>query len=552
MRKRRRLADKMTIMVCAVLIAFSAFFYAPMEVKAEGNILDDALTVSNSASKKTNLPNSKMTYLGFVLGTLSFFDSNVINDDNYYLIQMDVFLNISSTISSKIQGPVLAFETTRYEPFTFWNVSDSGYVSSINNSFSLRGQKFVVLGKCLKDTNIALHFNILGDSSGLTDLNFNLRCVLNSVVPLSDSEANDYQNGYNAGYSDGEQVGYGNGYSQGFTDGEASVDTDAIYDEAFQAGKDSVDTQSYYDAGYQAGYQVAYSEGYESGYDVGYQRAMDRIENWGADTTVYPILISSGSSSQVAFEHSLGEDYCFPFDYHCFSDWYGLDNFNVDANHTYKFEFWFDSISEYDDDWVTYSDLQLFANIGGYKYPLSLFKSGEDNKISIYISGDRMSDSMSFEAVFYGVCNLKADSHIGFIQLVINNLNVAYYDMGPSGDTQNHIANQTDQLTNGYDDSKGNQVNSDFSTGLNDYETAENSLFATATTGMKDFTFFDFESVPAMITGMSFIGSIMGSWFNQAGGASGVGIVLSILFSVILVAMVLGLYRWYQSRGGKN
>ena len=69
---------------------------------------------------------------------------------------------------------------------------------------------------------------------------------------------------------------------------------------------------------------------------------------------------------------------------------------------------------------------------------------------------------------------------------------------------------------------------------------------------MKDFTFFDFESVPAMITGMSFIGSIMGSWFNQAGGASGVGIVLSILFSVILVAMVLGLYRWYQSRGGKN
>ena len=34
MRKRRRLANKMTIMVCAVLIAVSAFFYAPMETYA--------------------------------------------------------------------------------------------------------------------------------------------------------------------------------------------------------------------------------------------------------------------------------------------------------------------------------------------------------------------------------------------------------------------------------------------------------------------------------------------------------------------------------------
>ena len=69
---------------------------------------------------------------------------------------------------------------------------------------------------------------------------------------------------------------------------------------------------------------------------------------------------------------------------------------------------------------------------------------------------------------------------------------------------------------------------------------------------MKDFTFFDISSVPAMVTGMSFVGSIMSGWFTQAGGASGVGIVLSILFSIMLVAMVLGLYRWYQSKGGKD
>lgn len=115
--------------------------------------------------------------------------------------------------------------------------------------------------------------------------------------------------------------------------------------------------------------------------------------------------------------------------------------------------------------------------------------------------------------------------------------------------TSGDLSQQTDNLTNGYDDSKGNEVNSELSTGLNEYQTAEDSLWATATTGLKDFTFFDFESVPAMITGMSFITSIIGKWFNEAGGTSGVGIVLSILFSVMLVSMVLGLYRLYQSAG---
>ena len=111
---------------------------------------------------------------------------------------------------------------------------------------------------------------------------------------------------------------------------------------------------------------------------------------------------------------------------------------------------------------------------------------------------------------------------------------------------------QTETMVNGFDNTQGDNVNADLSAGLNEYQTAEDSLFATATTGMKDFTFFDIESVPAMVTGISFITATMTGWFNQAGGASGVGIVLSILFSVMLVAMVLGLYRWYQSKGGKD
>lgn len=562
MRKRRRLANKMTIMVCAVLLAVSAFFYASMDVNASnldiGEVsysenLESELSLLSSGSGSLNVSSGYYRYFGFYDSQFDF-SPYMTDGDGLYQITFQIDTTLSSAFSPWWYGCTTYFQFYDTGAFSQSSLgSSSAYKSSITYSANR------TMYTTLEDSTLEVSYkgvmvwgSAQGNPGSSVTVNASYSISNISVTKVNSSDSSDYQNGYNAGYSAGEQAGYGNGYSQGFTDGEASVDTDVIYDEAFQAGKDSVDTQSYYDAGYQAGYQVAYSDGYESGYDVGYQSAMDRIESWGADTSDYPILVDSGSRSQVVFEHSLGEDYCLPFDYHCFSNWYGLDNFNVDANHTYKFEFWFDSISEYDDDWVTYSDLELFANIGGFRYSLSLFKSGEDNKISIYISGDRMSDSMSFEAVFYGVCNLKADSHIGFIQLVINNLNVAYYDMGPSGDTQNHIANQTDQLTNGYDDSKGNQVNSDLSTGLNDYESAENSLFATATTGMKDFTFFDFESVPAMITGMSFIGSIMGSWFNQAGGASGVGIVLSILFSVILVAMVLGLYRWYQSRGGKN
>lgn len=561
MRKRSSIVRKLSCVALAMVAIVTAFFYAPMDVEAEESVNADAVILNKEDDLYSEIStlsveastSASSRYVARFAGTedvLYDFSSYLTDGDGLY----EVTYNVSATFSSSVA-------CTWYNPTLFMNCSGlyqqiskhtSGSSTTTSFTWSETGRKSYIYSD---DCNMKFSYKgvaIWTSNPGTVTLSgsYSLTNIVATKVNTSDSD--DYQNGYNAGYSAGEQSGYDNGYSQGFADGEASVDTDAIYDEAFQAGKDSVDTQSYYDAGYQAGYQVAYSEGYESGYDEGYQSAMERIASWGADTAVYPILLDSGSSSQVAFEHLLGEDYCFPFDYHCFSSWYGIDNFNVDANHTYKFEFWFDSISEYDDDWVTYSDLQLFANIGGCKYPLSLFKSGEDNKISIYISGDRMSDSMSFEAVFYGVCNLKADSHIGFIQLVINNLNVAYYDMGPSGDTQNHIANQTDKLTNGYDDSNGNSVNSDFSASLDDYTTSEDSLWGTATSNLESFAFFDLSTVPLVVTGISFVTSIMSGWFEQSGGADGVGIVLSILFSVMLVSMALGLYRLYQSQGHRQ
>lgn len=537
MRKRRRLANKMTIMVCAVLLAVSAFFYAPMEVSAS-----DSNSGNFSYSTWLNDNAQKYTYKDSdAIVFPSGFDS-----DSYFKIDYTLNYNISS--SDNFQNSWINYLNILFRgKFLLQNkyhasLVDNVHIGSVSGSFVLNGSQLY------DDVNKLRFMLYLENSTNVRlDIAVDYDFVIDNISLLSSNESDDYQIGYNAGYSAGESAGYGNGYSQGFTDGEASVDTDAIYDEAFQAGKDSVDTQSYYDAGYQAGYQVAYSDGYESGYDSGYQDAMDRFANWGADTTDYPKLLTTKTMSKwgISSEVQVGVVQ----DIHATL---GVDlGVSVDPNHTYMFDV---SVSDYDVTGPSTIDSpanhDLFFYVGSNKYYLISQNKTSCNQ-TLYVPGSIISDVFGFSGDAYNVHVLESQSTDQIVYTYLA-YTVKMYDMGPSGDTQNHIANQTDQLTNGYDDSKGNKVNSDLSSGLNDYESAENSLFATATTGMNDFTFFDFESVPAMITGMSFIGSIMGSWFNQAGGASGVGIVLSILFSVILVAMVLGLYRWYQSRGGKN
>lgn len=92
----------------------------------------------------------------------------------------------------------------------------------------------------------------------------------------------------------------------------------------------------------------------------------------------------------------------------------------------------------------------------------------------------------------------------------------------------------------------------EFETNFSDFHLTEETLWTPSETILTEFSFFDLTSVPAMVTGISFVGSVMSGWFESAGGVDGVGIVLSILFSVVIVAMVLGLYRWYQSKGGKK
>lgn len=109
-----------------------------------------------------------------------------------------------------------------------------------------------------------------------------------------------------------------------------------------------------------------------------------------------------------------------------------------------------------------------------------------------------------------------------------------------------------DNLTNGFDSSAGTAANTQLQGSVDNYGSMEGTLFDSVSSGLSDFDFFNLNSVPAMVTGLSFISSIMSSWFIAAGGSSGVGIVLSVLFSVMIVSMLLGLYKHYQSRGGKG
>lgn len=539
----------MTIMVYAVLIAVSAFFYAPMEVSAiensfsgsssfytlaDGSMLSEFSTGFSGNDAITSGP---LYYRAFEL-TSDFFDLTDLSleSDSLYKVDFSVDLGLSFTKSLFTRNVYLSYGDLSL----LYSVFPDGSINQVYEHQYTNDNIIYATGSQLKNNKLELKSVLLCSSSGNFSYAVTPQIILNSIDKVSSTDSQDYQNGYNAGYSAGESAGYGNGYSNGFADGEASVDTDAIYDEAFQAGKDSVDTQSYYDAGYQAGYDAAYSAGYESGYDVGYQSAMDRIESWGADTSEYPILLVSVDDYSSAIIGSVKTSY--PFQYEFSGDWKSTAVYN--PFHTYKFvlNFVYDFDTDLSDDvFVLEDDLWTF-DIGSLSYNIN---PGSDVSNVFFIPGDRISTSYSF--AWHPILAIYGDAMTSDSVCCGYTVSFDIYDMGPSGDTQNHIANQTDQLTNGYDDSKGNEVNSELSTGLNEYQTAEDSLWATATTGLKDFTFFDFESVPAMITGMSFITSIMGKWFNEAGGTSGVGIVLSILFSVMLVSMVLGLYRLYQS-----
>lgn len=117
------------------------------------------------------------------------------------------------------------------------------------------------------------------------------------------------------------------------------------------------------------------------------------------------------------------------------------------------------------------------------------------------------------------------------------------------GNTENTVDAITDGFNdsiNGYDDSAGSQVASDLDNSASGYESVEDSIFTSSKSSLEGFEFFDFNSIPAVVTGLSFITTTATAIFDAMGGASGAGIVLSVLFAVMFVSIVIGLYRYFK------
>ena len=108
---------------------------------------------------------------------------------------------------------------------------------------------------------------------------------------------------------------------------------------------------------------------------------------------------------------------------------------------------------------------------------------------------------------------------------------------------------QTDvlnEMKDGYDDSAGNQAAADLDNSASGYESVEDSIFTSSKSSLEGFEFFDFNSIPAVVTGLSFITTTATAIFDAMGGTSGAGIVLSVLFAVMFVSIVIGLYRYFK------
>ena len=168
-----------------------------------------------------------------------------------------------------------------------------------------------------------------------------------------------------------------------------------------------------------------------------------------------------------------------------------------------------------------------------------------------FFDSDETSASYSLNATF--TVEYTAYTRTEYNQIVdsIKKMDDSLGDIDQSlGDINSNITEQGDQMMNGFDTADADSMNDSFSASLTKYQTAEDSLFSAAQSGLDGFTFVDFSSYPVLVTSMSFVTALMTSVYAAMGGETGpVGIVLSVLFSVMLVSMAIGLYRFYQSKG---
>lgn len=420
-----------------------------------------------------------------------------------------------------------------------------------------------------------------------------------------------YTAGYDQGYSSGASDGYDEGYDAGYDQGVDSVDTDSFYSAGFEAGE-SVG----YSEGYEVGYDAAYESAYEQGYNQAVENLTGSGVVQNQSTHINKSLSLNNNSLDIEDVNTLlpvvyNEWYDVEYEYlssftSAYISLYG-DDFDGDgiydnwasnpsggtfsstditsldrlhnglvglgyyvgcvqklftaSTDAYAYKVY---IKQKDVDYTRSNVWKAWNIVGTHSDVLegsadlgSRFYQGSSLEHTFFIYTDNLPVDIYSAALIYfwddhassASIDLTADLSITFTPYTRTEYNQIIESVNNLG---GKIDDLGDDLMHGYDSSAGSATNTQLKGSVDSYGSMENTLFDSVSGGLSDYEFFDFSSVPAMITGLSFIGSIFLSWFNAAGGASGVGIVLSVLFSVMLVSMALGLYRHYQSRGKKG
>lgn len=418
-----------------------------------------------------------------------------------------------------------------------------------------------------------------------------------------------YQDGFEDGFDSGvgsvdTDAYYQDGFNEGFASGVNSVDTENIYNTGYESG---------YNSGYSQGYEDSYKLGYDGAYELGYSTAYEDmkkssvasgdsktvttkidIANSSLDiedtNTTLPITYQNVTDYETYLDDSLS-DHDLMFEYwHIDEDGgliegtlsddiassYTLYTFGLyEKNYIYGLGYYVDGVQK------------LFtASTDAYAYKITVKQSATEYKRSdiwkawniVGTQSDVQSGDADLGARFYSdsklehtyfiyTNNLPVDIYSGVLFYFFDSdVTSASYDLSstltieytPYSRTEyNQIVNSVDNLggkidnlTNGYDSSVGDSMNDNFSATLNEYQTAEDSLFSSAKDGLSGFKFVNIASYPTLVTALSFVTSLMTSLFVAVGGeGSPIEIVLSVLFSIMLVSMAIGLYKYYQSNG---
>lgn len=263
-----------------------------------------------------------------------------------------------------------------------------------------------------------------------------------------------------------------------------------------------------------------------------------------------PGSISMGQSSGTPYNTSY-YDFYLPLQFRIYLP-SSFTNAHLSGTFDLDFDFYLQTVSSSSSSF-SYVDLDIYTldapdgiRISGYPSDVS-FNNG-------YISGKHMWLVVNFDNVNYSsYFTFNVYLHVVASETFSINPSGLFYLNNPkltksSGSIFEgySISSDDEGIVNGYDDSAGSQVSSDFESGVNDYDQAEDNLFNTSTGALQGFEFFDFGSFSAVTSGLSFCSSLLTSIYENFGGLSGIGIVISVLFSVLFMAIVIGLFRYYK------